>query len=155
MNPPDPHQPDLLRPRPATLPTITVQELERQCHDLRTLLQATFVSVLVLSLSVNLYMAKQTRLVRDKLRESRPAVQRMTAEYRKKEPNMKTFLNALQTFAVSNPDFQEVLNRYRTVMPQFFVAPVAVTSVPTSGRKVPTNSAWSAPGPTAPPTEKK
>jgi hypothetical protein len=155
MNPPDPHQPDLLRPRPAALPTITVQELERRCHDLGTLLKATFVSLLVLSLSVNLYLAKQNRLVRGKLSESRPAVQRMAAEYRKKEPNMKTFLNALQTFAASNPDFQEVLNRYRTVMPQFFVAPVAVTSVPTSSRKVPSNSTWSPPGPTAPPVEKK
>ena len=112
------------------------------------------MSVLVLSLSINLYLAKQNRLIRNKLSESRPVVQRLTVEYRKKEPNMKTFLNALQTFAISNPEFQQVLNRYRSVMPQFFVAPVAVSSAPTSSRKAPTNSTWSPPGPPAP-AEKK
>src|SRR6266536_2648407 len=131
-------QPELLQARPTTLPTVTVQELEQQCQDLRTLLMATFVALLVLSLSVNLFLAKQMRLVRAKLSESRPVVQRMEAEFKRKEPNMRNFLNTLQSFAVKNRDFQPVLDRYRAVLPQYFIAPVAVSSKP-AGLTVPSN----------------
>src|ERR1043166_7548361 len=106
-------QPELLQARPTSLPRITVQELEQQCQDLRTLLTATFVALLAFCLSVNLFLGKQMRLVRAKLSESRPVVQRMESEFKRKEPNMKNFLNALQTFAAGNRDFQPVLERYR------------------------------------------
>jgi len=102
------------------------------------LLTATFVALLVLSLSVNLFLAKQMRLVRAKLSESRPVVQRMEAEFKRKEPNMKVFLSALQTFAMANRDFQPVLDRYRAALPQYFMEPVAVSSKP-AGLKTPTN----------------
>ncbi len=139
--------PELLQARPTALPTITIQELEQQCQDLRTLLTATFVALLVLSLSVNLFLAKQMRLVRAKVTESRPVVQRMEAEFKRKEPNMKNFLNALHTFATGNRDFRPVLDRYRASLPQYFVIPDALSSKP-SGVKVPTNPA---PGSLAPP----
>src|SRR5438093_12726126 len=132
-------QPDLLQPRPTSLPTITVQELEQQCQDLRTLLTATFVALLVLSMSVNLFLAKQMRMVRAKLSESRPVVQRMESEFKVKEPNMKNFLHSLQTFALANRDFQPVLDRYRSALPQYFLAPVAISSKP-AGVKAPTNA---------------
>ena len=137
-------QPDLLQPRPTRLPTITVQELEQQCQDLRTLLTATFVALLVLSMSINLFLAKQMRLVRAKLSESRPMVQRLQGEFKRKEPNMKNFVSALQNFALSNRDFQPVLDRYRAALPQYFLAPVALSSKP-SGVKALTNAAPSSP----------
>jgi len=142
-------QPELLQPRPRALRTITIQELEQQCQDLRTLLTATFVALLVLSLSVNLFLAKQMRLVRAKLSESRPVVQRMEAEFNRKEPNMKNFLNALQTFAAGNRDFRPVLDRYRASLPQYFVVPVALSSKP-PGVKVPTNPSTGLPAPPSP-----
>src|SRR6266496_5328924 len=143
-------QPELLQPRPTSLPTITVEEVEQHCQDLRTLLMASFVALLVLSLSVNLFLAKQMRLVRGKLSESRPVVQRMEAEFKKKEPNMKNFLNALQTFAAGNRDFRPVLDRYRASLPQYFLIPVALSSKP-SGVKVPTNPSPSSLAPPPPP----
>src|SRR5439155_20691289 len=114
-------QPELLQPRPTSLPTITVEEVEQHCQDLRTLLMASFVALLVLSLSVNLFLAKQMRLVRGKLSESRPVVQRMEAEVKRKEPGMKNFLGALQNFAVVNQDFRPIVDRYRAVLPQYFI----------------------------------
>ena len=123
-------QPELPRQRPTAFPTVTVQELEQQCQDLRTLLMATFVALLVLSLSLNLFLAKQMRQVRAKVSESRPMIKRMEAEFQRKEPNMKTFINALQSFAAANRDFQPVLDRYRTVLPQYMVAPVAINTTP-------------------------
>src|SRR6185503_8981013 len=98
-------QPDLpaqqtgfLVQRPTSLPTITVAELDQQCQDLRTLLTATFVALLVLAVSVNAVLYKQMRQVREKLYENRPAIQRLQAQYREKEQNMKDFIVALQTF---------------------------------------------------------
>ena len=52
-------QPELPRQRPTVFPTITVQELDQQCQDLRTLLMATFVALLVLSLSLKLFREEQ------------------------------------------------------------------------------------------------
>ncbi len=117
--------------RPTVIPRVTLQEVEQQCHDLRTLLTATFIALLVMSMSVNLFLAKQMRQVRAKVSETRPAMARMNAEFRKKEPRMKDFVNALQTFAAANRDFQPVLDRYRAALPQYLSAPVSVMSSPT------------------------
>ena len=132
-------KPELLKERPTEFNRVTVGELEQQCHDLRTLLNATFVALLVLSLSVNLFLGKQMRLVRAKVSESRPVIQRMQAEFQKKEPNMRNFVNALQSFGAVHADFLP-LNRYRQVVPQYFTSPVAVSTAP-QGNPVPVNPA--------------
>lgn len=139
-------QPDLLRPRPTALPGITAQEVEQQCQDLRTILTATLVALLVFGLSVNLYLAKQMRLVRAKIGESRPVVQRLEAEFLTKEPNMRNFVNALQSFAQANRDFQPILDRYRVVLPQYLLAASPVSSAP-HGLVVPTNAVPFQPAP--------
>jgi hypothetical protein len=134
-----PQQPELPRQRPSSIPSVTVQELEAQCHDLRTLLTATLVALLVFSLGVNLFLGKEQRLIRQKLSESRPTVQRLAAEFRKKEPNMKAFLDALQSYSYTNPDFAPVLERYKAAIPQYFQRTVAVSSMP-PGLKFPSNT---------------
>jgi hypothetical protein len=129
-------QPEPLKQRPTSLPTVTVQEVDQHCQDLRTLLNATFVALLVLALSVNLFLAKQMRLVRAEVTESRPGVQRLQAQFREKEPNMKNFIVALQTFAAAHRDFQPILDKYRFDLPQY-LAPPAGGSVSPPGIKVP------------------
>lgn len=144
-----PEQPDLLRPRPTAMPTVTVQEVEQQCQDLKTLLTATLVALLVLGFSVNLYLAKQMRMVRAKVTESRPVVQRVEVEFRAKEPAMRNFINALQSFALANRDFQPVLDRYRVVLPQYLMTASPASSAP-SRLVVPTNAIPAQPAPLTP-----
>jgi hypothetical protein len=132
-------QSNVPRERPTSMPTVTIQELEQQCHDLRTLLAATLVSLLILTLGLTLFLVKQNRLVRSKLKDSRPVVYRTAADFQTKEPNMKTFIYSLQNYAASNPDFQPILDRYRMAIPQYFVTTMPVSSTPT-GLKVPTNA---------------
>lgn len=130
--------------RPTSLPNITGAELEQQCQDLRTLLTATFVALLVLTLSVNLFLYKQMRLVRAKVSESRPTIQRLQAQFKEKEPNMKSFIVALQTFAAANRDFQPVLDKYRYDLPQYLAPPAAAGTAP-PGVKVPVAAATNTP----------
>ena len=130
--------------RPTSLPTITVAELDQQCQDLRTLLTATFVALLVLAVSVNAFLYKQMRQARVKLDENRPAIQRLQAQYREKEQNMKNFVVALQTFAAAHRDFQPVLDKYRYDLPQFLAPPTEGGTAP-PGIKVPSLT------PTSPP----
>jgi hypothetical protein len=137
-------QPGFPIQRPTSLATITVAELDQQCQDLRTLLSATFVALLVLAFSVNLFLYKQMRLVRAKVSESRPAIQRLQTQFREKEPNMKNFIVALQTFAAANRDFQPVLDKYRYDLPQYLASPAAASTAP-PGVKVPVAPASSAP----------
>jgi hypothetical protein len=131
--------------RPTTFPTVTVQELEQQCQDLKTLLTATWVALLVLAMSLNLFLIKQMRMVRAKVTESRPAIQRLQAQFREKEPNMKSFIVALQTFAATHRDFQPVLDKYRYDLPQYLAPPAAAASTTPPGVKVPGGAATSAP----------
>lgn len=123
-------------------------ELEQQCHDLRTLLNAALVALVVLSFAVNLFLAKQMRMIRAKVTESRPIIQRMQAEFQRKEPNMQKFIGALQSFATTNPEFQPVLMRYRQVIPQYFSSSIAVSTPPQSA-PVPANPAIGRPPPNA------
>ena len=125
-----PEQSDLLQPRPTALPTITVQELEAQCQDLRTLLHATLVALVALALALSLFLAKQMRMVRGELSEMRPLIHRLTVEFKQKEPRMKGFISALQAYAANNREFQPTLDRYRAAVPEYFVVPQPVTTAP-------------------------
>ncbi len=119
-----------LRQRPTQFHRVTVEEVSQQCQDLRTLLNATFVALLVLSVAVNLFLAKQMRQVRNRVAESRPVVVRMKTEFDKKEPNMKSFVNALVGYAATDREFQPVLTRYREVLPQYLGSSIAVSTAP-------------------------
>jgi hypothetical protein len=134
-NPIDP-QPELPPQRPTVFQPITVQEVDQQCQDLRTLLTAICVALLVMSMALNLFLAKQMRQMRNKVSESRSMVKRIEAEFQLKEPNMRKFINALQSFATAHRDFQPVLDRYRAVLPQYLAAPVALSTTP-AGLTVP------------------
>lgn len=131
-----PQPPEALRQRPTSLPTITVAELDQQSQDLRTLLMATLVALLVLSLSVNLFLGKQMRQVRAQVSASRPAIQRLQTQFYEKEPNMKNFIVALQSFAAAHRDFQPVLDKYRYDLPQYLSPPAAASTAP-PGVKLP------------------
>ena len=128
---PSPAQLEPFHPRPAMFPTAALQELEQKFQDLRTLFTAGLVALLVLSCSLNLFLAKQMRQVRTKVTESRPIVARVQAEFQRKEPRMKDFINALQSYSASNRDFQPVIDRYRTVLSSYLVRPMAVSTTPT------------------------
>jgi predicted metal-binding membrane protein len=123
-----PEQSDLLQPRPTAIPNVTLGELEQQSQELRTLIQAALVAVLVLAFAYALFVAKQMRMVRNELSELRPLVTRMTMEFRQKEPRMKGFIAALQAYTVNNRDFQPTLDRYRAAVPEYFVVPLPVSS---------------------------
>jgi hypothetical protein len=137
--------PESLSQRPTTFQPITVQEVEQQCHDLKTLLTATCVALLVMAMSLNLFLIKQMRLVRTKVSESLPGIQRLQAQFREKEPNMRNFIVALQNFAAANRDFQPVLEKYRYDLPQYLAPPAAAGSTTPPGVKVPGAAATSAP----------
>lgn len=129
-----------LRERPSHFSRVTVEEVFQHCQDLRTLLNATFVALLVLSLSVNLFLAKQMRQIRARVTEARPVVQRMQVEFQKKEPNMRNFVNALAGYAATDREFQMVLGRYREALPQYLGTSIAVSSAP-SGAALPSDPA--------------
>jgi len=125
-----PEQSDLLQPRPTAIPNVTLGELEQQSQELRTLIQAALVAVLVLAFAYALFVAKQMRMVRNELSELRPLVTRMTMEFRQKEPRMKGFIAAMQAYTVNNRDFQPTLDRYRPALPEYFVVPLGVSTAP-------------------------
>jgi len=125
-----PEQSDLLQPRPTAIPNVTLGELEQQSQELRTLIQAALVAVLVLAFAYALFVAKQMRMVRNELSELRPLVTRMAFEFRQKEPRMKGFIAALQAYTVNNRDFQPTLERYRAAVPEYFVVALPVSTAP-------------------------
>ena len=120
MNPSG-HQPDLLQSSPAS-----AVNTPDEVRGLRGLLNAALAGVLLLSLAVNLFLFKQMRLMRSKVSESQPLVQRMSADFVKKEPSMRNFVSSLQSFAMTHPDFLPVLSKYTNALPQFFSNPVRI-----------------------------
>jgi hypothetical protein len=125
------HQPDLPQSAPAIRGSESPDELARQVTALRLLLNLALAAVLVFSMAINLFLWKQMRLVRSKVRESQPVVQRMAAEFTKKEQNMRSFVGTLQSYALAHPDFYSVLSKYTNAMPQYFVNPVRIGRSPT------------------------
>lgn len=134
-------QSDSLQPHPSASATAGdnargMTELRQQLQDMRTLLHAVFVALIVLALGVNLFFYKQMRIISDQLEAQRPQMQKAEAEYRTtREPEFKRFIAALQQFGMSHPEFQAGLNRYRTVIPEYFPNTGAV--MPASPRPIP------------------
>ena len=140
MNPSDP-QGDLLQPAPAQDPLAVAYALQQQLADVRSMLTATFITLIILAAGLDLFIAKQWSMVQLQLAETRPQVARMATQFqREREPNIRAFLAQLQTFAAQNRDFQPVLEKYRIVLPQYLGAPVPAMPgpmTPTPGAKPP------------------
>jgi hypothetical protein len=119
-------QSDLLQPTPPERGSESVEDLRREMGGLRRLVNLALAAVLLFSVAINLFLGKQMRLVRSKVRESQPVVQRMAAEFNRKEHAMRDFVGALQSYALAHPDFLSVLSKYTNSMPQYFVNPVRI-----------------------------
>jgi len=127
---PQTEQRDLRQPPapPVGTETLAVQDLQQQSQDLKRLFNATFVALIVLGLGVNLFMAKQTRIVRRDLAEKRPLLLFECETFRKlREPEIRKFMADLHLYAASHREFQtNILERYRASMPQYFSVPAVV-----------------------------
>lgn len=118
--------------------------LDRQRH-LQTLLLATIFSLLVMSLGVNLFIYKQMQGARAQLTASRVVTRNLSEQYQAKEPTMRQFVQSLQTYAATHPEFQPILQRYRSGLAQFFTdSPIArpgtLGTAPTSSANPPAPS---------------
>ena len=111
-----------------------IEVLQQQCQDLRLLLNAACVALLFLTLAVNVFVGKQTRVVRDQLGELRPKFNKIEAEFQKiREPEYRRFSGRLQQYAMTHPDFQPLLARYQVLLPEYFAASKAVMPVDKTG----------------------
>lgn len=97
-------------------------------RQLQALLLATILSLLVMSLGVNLFLFKQMRNTRAQVAGARAYVQNLSDQYQAKEPAMRQFVSGLEAFAAVHPDFQPVVRRYRASLPQFFNERALVSS---------------------------
>jgi hypothetical protein len=131
-----PEQQELLPPRPAATEPPAILELQQQSQDLKRLFNATFVALIALAVGVNLFMAKETRIVRRDIGEKRPLLLAECETFRKfREPEIRKFMSELHLYAASHRNFQtNILDRYRSAMPQYFSVPVVVSP---RGNKLP------------------
>jgi hypothetical protein len=103
---------------------------ERSSPDLRQEIQQIYrlvvvglAALVILAVGVNLVLLKQFLTARRQLAATRTLVENLSAQYRQKEPAMREFVGALQTFAATHPDFQPTLHRYRRALSHLFVEP--------------------------------
>src|SRR6185295_4778768 len=111
---PQPEQQDLLQPRPtATLPT-TVEDLQQQYLDLRTLINAALAGLIVLCLAADLFFGKQMLLIRRQIEDQLPNFKRAEIDFRRnREPEIRQFMDDLHRYAATHPDFRaNVLGKY-------------------------------------------
>jgi len=110
--------------------SLAMLELQQQAQDLKRLFNATFVALIVMTLGVNLFMAKVARVVTRDLKANRPLWLQEIEQFRKNdEPEIRKFMAELHLYAASHRDFQtNILERYRSTMPQYYSVPAVVTS---------------------------
>jgi hypothetical protein len=104
------------------------------------LLLVTLSALVLLSLALNLFVARQWRSVGNQLRDQRSVLQRVSTEYRTlKEPRMKGFLAQLHRFAATNKDFQPLLDKYRPLLEAHYPPTLtpAITPAPGAGSMAP------------------
>ena len=121
-NEPQPEQQDLLNPRPLPALPASIEELQQQCQDLRTLFHAALVGLIALCLAADLVFGKQMLLVRRQIEDQRPTFTRAESDFRRnRDPEIRRFMDDLHRYAATHPDFRAtVLDRYRVALAQYF-----------------------------------
>jgi len=103
--------------------------IQNQLQELRLVLVALLITLMLLSLGLNLFIARQWKTVTNQAIEQRAIQQRASTEFRAKEPRVKGFITVLHQFAATNKDFQPVLAKYHRALESFYPpgykAPVA------------------------------
>ena len=84
-------------------------ELEIRLDALKRLLAVVTLGFVLLALSVNLYLLRQTREVFRRLNEARNVV---THYDQVQKPFIQSFAGSLQNFAKTYTDFQVIVDRY-------------------------------------------
>lgn len=100
--------------------------LQAQFEGLRKLFIATLVAMLVLGISLNIFLLRQTAIVRKDLQNIRPQVDQLVANFQKnEEPEMKRFVNALIEFSKTHPEFKPILSKYKITVEMPMTPPAA------------------------------
>lgn len=88
--------------------------LQAQLDGLRKLFLAALAAMLIMGISLNVFLLRQTAFVRRDLQTARPQVAQLTANFEKsEEPQIRSFVNALVEFSRSHPDFKPILAKYK------------------------------------------
>ena len=102
--------------------------LHKQYNFLETLVAFTVSALILMSLGLNLFLFKQMRLTRGQLHHQKQVSAVMLDEfYNKREPAIKDFVVALQTYSQSHPDFSPILEQFRPHLARYFTATVPPT----------------------------
>jgi hypothetical protein len=96
---------------PEFLPDET--KLKVEFEGLRKLFLAALVALLILGISLNVFLLRQTTIVRKDLQIVRPQLSQLVANFEKsEEPQIRSFVNALVGFSKTHPDFKPILTKY-------------------------------------------
>ncbi|MHB8521504.1 MAG: hypothetical protein ACYDH9_12205 [Limisphaerales bacterium] len=100
-------------PNPAAAGELSLSALNQAYRTLRVQFLAVLLTLVILCGSLNIYLLRQVSLVRRDLEANRPVVEKIVAEYvRSGEPTIKDFLNKLEVFSKTHPDFRPILAKY-------------------------------------------
>jgi len=126
---PQPTPQESLPPWPVASEPLAILELQQQSQDLKRLFNATFVALIALALGVNLFMAKETRIVRRDLDLKRPVWLKECDNFRRlDEPEIRKFMAELHLYAASHREYQtNILHRYRVDLSNYFSTPAVVS----------------------------
>jgi hypothetical protein len=110
-------------------------DLQVQLEGLRKLFVATLVAVLILGISLNIFLLRQTAFVRRDLQMVRPQVTQLLANFEKnEEQKIKGFINSLIEFSKAHPDFKPILTKYN-IATDAPTAALAPANVPAASEK--------------------
>jgi hypothetical protein len=107
MNNEENEQPLLIPETPVT-PSFDTEELDRDIAWLRGIVFWVVAGLLLLTLAVNLFLWRQVQGVRAEIVAQRKYID----EYSKADPAVRDLMRRLQAFALTHPDFQQVMAKY-------------------------------------------
>lgn len=88
-----------------------IEELQRACSRLQSLLNWSLLAIIILSASFFLFLFRDMSLIRRQSNELTAAI----AEFEEKNlPVMRQFRDQLEAYAQTNPEFRPILRRYLT-----------------------------------------
>jgi len=128
--------------RPISGPArVQLEQIQQQHQALETLFALTVSALILMSLGLNLFLFKQSRLARGQVAQQGPVVNRAVTEFHKsREPIVRALISGLEDFVSIDQKFQLVIEKYRPYLGQYYMGPKSgdrSTNAPSEDAPVP------------------
>lgn len=97
-----------------------LEQLERQGNANETIIALTISALIVLSVGLNWFLLKQTRLARGAVHHQKAYLRNVERAFEVRSAAIREFVTSLESYAETDPEYKKILEQHRKGLGQYY-----------------------------------